>query len=812
MDLKEELTRQGLLLEFISECVSLQNVADLARLVFARLHWICDYDTCTVLLPGARGLTLWSQHRKAGAAAQIGDDVLLARHRTALEDAMTRGSPTAAHHEDSDIFLAALPLGSKAVVHGALCVGRTAKPFTHGDVRHLQHASSAVGGALTRIAALAAEREAAATLREEEARYRTLFETIDEGFCVIEFIDGPRGPLSDYVHLEANPAYMRHAGIPDIVGKTGRGELTESEADAWVAIFRKVLDTGEPVRFERQLEATDRHLEVSCSRIEPPARRQVAIVFQDVTSRKRAERKLYELNETLESQVVQRTAERDRMWDTSPDLMLVIDFNGYFRRVNPAWTTLLGYAPDELIGRHVNEFVMHADHATTVDAYETAAAGRLPTVENRYRHKDGSIHWISWVAAPAGDLTYATGRDITAEKAREAELEQAQQALRQAHKMEAVGQLTGGLAHDFNNLLASISSSLQVLKIKLHRGQYSGLERYIDIGESSVRRAASLTQRLLAFSRRQTLDPKPTDVNELIAGMEELIRHSIGPIVDLEVSNAPDLWLTRVDPSQLENALLNLCINARDAMMPTGGKLMLTTANKVIDEHTARQQELRPGQYISLSVSDTGAGMSPEVVARIFDPFYTTKPLGEGTGLGLSMVYGFVRQSDGQVRVHSGEGAGTTMCLYLPRHAGAVHAEQYVEAPSIPSGHGETVLLIEDEIALRDIVEEVLRDAGYRVLTAQDGPAGLRILSSETSVDLLVTDVGLPGGLNGRQVADAARVPRPGLKVLFITGYADTAAVGNGRLDHGMAVMTKPFEIGALVGKVRALIDAKLPH
>ncbi|GGX79710.1 PAS domain S-box protein [Massilia dura] len=934
MDLKEELTRQGLLLEFISECVSLQNVADLARLVFARLHWICDYDTCTVLLPCSQGLTLWSQDRKAGAAAHIGDDVLLAGHRTALEDAMTRGSPTAAHDGDSDIFLAALPLGSKTVVHGALCVGRTARRFTHGDVRHLQHASSAVGGVLTRIAALAAEHEAEATLREEEARYRTLFENIDEGFCVIQFIDGPRGPLSDYVHLEANPAYIRHAGIPDIVGKTARGELTESEADAWVAIFRNVLETGELVRFERELEATDRHLEVACSRIEPPARRQVAIVFQDVSSRKRAERKLSELNETLESQVVQRTAERDRMWDTSPDLMLIIDFKGYFRRVNPAWTALLGYAPDELIGRHVNEFVIQADHATTVDAYERAAAGRLPTVENRYRHKDGSIRWISWVAAPDGDLTYATGRDITAEKkreaelatrtaerdrlwslsqdmlalatydgrmsavspawtqvlgwtesellarpyssfmhpedvsatlgviaqmagthqparfenriasrdggwkhiewtvtpeldgehfvtvgrdlslnkAREAELEQAQQALRQAQKMEAVGQLTGGLAHDFNNLLAAISSSLQVLKLKLQRGQYSGLDRYIDIGESSVRRAASLTQRLLAFSRRQTLDPKPTDVNQLIAGMEELIRHSIGPVVDLEVSNAQDLWLTKVDPSQLENALLNLCINARDAMMPTGGKLMLATANKVIDERTARQQELRPGQYIALSVSDTGAGMPPEVIARIFDPFYTTKPLGEGTGLGLSMVYGFVRQSGGQVRVHSGEGAGTTMCLYLPRYAGAAHAEEYVEAPSIPSGHGETVLLIEDETALRDIVGEVLRDAGYRVLTAQDGPAGLRILNSDTCVDLLVTDVGLPGGLNGRQVADAARVSRGGLKVLFITGYADTAAVGNGRLDQGMAVMTKPFEIGALVGKVRALIDAKLPQ
>ncbi|RZA33881.1 MAG: PAS domain S-box protein, partial [Lysobacteraceae bacterium] len=684
-------------------------------------------------------------------------------------------------------------------------------------------------------------------------------------------------------------------------------------------------------RFERALEATDRHLEVACTRIEPASKQQLAIIFQDVSARKRAERGLRELNETLESQVVERTAERDRMWDTSPYLMLIVDFHGYFRRVNPAWTAILGYAPDELVGRHVNEFVVHADHATTIDAYETAAAGGLPTIENRYRHKDGSIRWIAWVAVPAGDMTYATGRDITADKereaelaartaerdqlwtlsqdmlaranygggmsavspawtqvlgwsesellarpyasfmhpddmpatlqaigrmaetgqparfenriatsqggwkyiewtvtperdgenfvaigrdlslnkAREAELEQAQQSLRQSQKMEAVGQLTGGLAHDFNNLLASISGALQVLKLKLQRGQYGGLERYIDVGESSLRRAASLTQRLLAFSRRQTLDPKPVDVNRLIAGMDELVRHSVGPTIELEVVEAHDLWLTQVDSSQLENALLNLCINARDAMLPDGGKLTLVTANDWIDEG-GEHQDMPPGQYISLCVNDTGTGMPPEVVARIFDPFYTTKPLGEGTGLGLSMVYGFVRQSGGHVRVRSEVGRGTSMCLYMPRYCGTLQAEAAVDAVPASAGQGETVVLIEDEHDLRDIVEEVLGNAGYRVLTARDGPTGLQLLNSDMRVDLLVTDVGLPGGLNGRQVADAARLQRPGLKVLFVTGYADTAAVGNGRLAPGMELITKPFEIAALTYKVRALIDAPL--
>ncbi len=810
MEIREQLTRQSLLLEFISECVSLQSVPEVIKLISARLHWICDFDTCSTLLPDTQGLALWSQDRKARTTARIDDEAFLARHETVLHDAMAKGSPRLTHDDATGMFLAALPLGARTVVHGALCVARK-EGFSQADMRHLQQAASAVGGALTRIAALAAEHKADAALRASEARYRTLFDSIDEGFCIIEFIDGPHGPLSDYVHLEANAAFMRHAGVADVVGKTGRGALTAHEANEWVAIFRNVLETGTPVRFERVLGATDRYLEVACSRVEPASSRQVAIVFQDVSARKRAEHKLQELNETLELQVAERTAERDRMWDTSPDLMLVIDFEGRFRQVNLAWTALLGYTRDELIGRHVNGFVLETDHAATVDAYESAAQGGRQTIENRYRHKDGSIRWISWVAAPAGDMTYATGRDITADKARETELEQAQQALRQSQKMEAVGQLTGGLAHDFNNLLAAISGGLQVLKLKLQRGQYSGLERYIDIGESSVRRAASLTQRLLAFSRRQTLDPKAIDVNQLIAGMGELVRRSIGPVIELEVIEAQDLWTTRVDPPQLENALLNLCINARDAMMPGGGRLTLVTANETIDERTATEREMQPGEYISLCVADTGAGMPDDVIARIFDPFYTTKPLGEGTGLGLSMVYGFVRQSGGQVRVCSEEGVGTTMCLYLPRVSGAAQVEENVEALAITSGQHGTVLLIEDERALRDIIEEVLRDAGYRVLTAPDGPTGLQILNSDASVDLLVTDVGLPGGLNGRQVADAARVARPGLRVLFITGYADTATVGNGRLDHGMEVMTKPFEISALTHKVRALIEVTSP-
>jgi signal transduction histidine kinase/PAS domain-containing protein len=392
-------------------------------------------------------------------------------------------------------------------------------------------------------------------------------------------------------------------------------------------------------------------------------------------------------------------------------------------------------------------------------------------------------------------------------EARTAELLKAQEELRQSQKMEAVGQLTGGIAHDFNNLLGSMSAALQVLQVRLNAGRVEGSGRYVGIAQESIKRAAALTQRLLAFARRQTLDPKPTDVNRLIGGLEDLISRTVGPHVKLEVVGSAGLWTAKLDPSQLENSVLNLCINARDAMMPSGGKLTIETANKWIDNKLAAERDLPPGQYISLCVTDTGCGMPPEVVARVFDPFFTTKPLGQGTGLGLSMVYGFARQSGGQVRVYSEVGQGTTMCLYFPRHHGQAAAEDpHPPTQLIGRGEGETILLVEDEENLRVIISELLAETGYRVATAADGPAGLRALGSLERVDLLITDVGLPGGLNGRQVADAARVQRPDLKVLFVTGYAENAAVGNGLLDPGMEVMSKPFDVAALTARVREMI------
>ncbi|MGX7704044.1 ATP-binding protein [Methylobacterium sp. Gmos1] len=391
--------------------------------------------------------------------------------------------------------------------------------------------------------------------------------------------------------------------------------------------------------------------------------------------------------------------------------------------------------------------------------------------------------------------------------ARTAELMRAEEALRQSQKMEAVGQLTGGIAHDFNNLLAGISGALELMQTRINQGRLADVERYMAAAQGATRRAAALTHRLLAFSRRQTLDPRPTDVGRLVAGMEELIRRTVGPAIEIAVSGAPGPWTVLVDPPQLENALLNLCLNARDAM-PDGGRIAIETANLHLDAAAAREHGIPPGDYLSLCVTDTGIGMAREVIARVFEPFFTTKPIGQGTGLGLSMIYGFTQQSGGQVRITSEVGCGTRVCLVLPRHHGASEAEvpQAARADAPRAERGETVLIVDDEPTVRMLVTEVLEDLGYTAVEAADGAAGLKVLQSDARIDLVVTDVGLPGGMNGRQMADAGRVRRPGLKVLFITGYAETAALGAGQLEPGMQVLTKPFAVEALALRIREML------
>jgi signal transduction histidine kinase/CheY-like chemotaxis protein len=534
-----------------------------------------------------------------------------------------------------------------------------------------------------------------AELEEQERRYRALFGSMDEGFCIIEFLDGPHGPLSDYVHIEANAAYTANAGIPDVVGKRVR-DMVGDEAEGWISLYREVLVTGTPIRFERELEATERYLSLYAFRLDPPEKRQVGVLFQDITARKKAETELIEFNRSLEQRV-----------------------------------------------------------------------------------EDERARFVA-----------------------------AEEALRQAQKMEAVGQLTGGLAHDFNNLLAGITGSLEMIGTRLAQGRSSDVEKYLSAAQGATRRAAALTHRLLAFARRQTLSPRPLVVNDLLADLVELVRRTVGPEIAVESVAAAGLWPTSVDANQLENALLNLCFNAREAM-PDGGRLTIETANKWLDSATARQHGLDEGQYVTVCVSDTGVGIDKDTLEKVFEPFFTTKPIGEGTGLGLSMVYGFARQSHGHVRIYSEVGQGTMVCLYLPRHFGEVEAAEArptADAPLLGSG-GRSVLIVDDEPVIRMLVVDALEEMGFECAEAGDGPEGLAILERAERLDLLITDVGLPGGLNGRQVADRARELRPDLKVLFITGYAENAALNHGHIGPGTRVLTKPFSVGELTSRIESLLE-----
>ena len=389
---------------------------------------------------------------------------------------------------------------------------------------------------------------------------------------------------------------------------------------------------------------------------------------------------------------------------------------------------------------------------------------------------------------------------------RTAQLRHNEEVLRQSQKMEAVGQLTGGIAHDFNNMLTGIIGSLELLRRRLARGRTEDLDSLIDLGVTSANRAAGLTHRLLAFSRRQSLDSKPVQMNTLVMSMGELLQRSINESIHLNMQLNEQLWVAEADPNQLESALLNLVINARDAM-PNGGKLVVNTRNQHLDaSSTEAYSNLEPGDYVVLSVTDTGCGMPQSTINRAFDPFFTTKPIGQGTGLGLSMIYGFSKQSRGHVAIDSEEGKGTTVSLFLPRFGGDLPDESPTDVPHpLFAQNGETVLIVEDDPAVRVLVSTVLSELGYAFVEAGDADGAVPILDSAQRIDLMISDVGLPG-MNGRQLAEIGRQYRPDLKVLFITGYAEHAAVRGGFLDPGMQMITKPFTFDLLTAKVREMI------
>jgi PAS domain S-box-containing protein len=515
----------------------------------------------------------------------------------------------------------------------------------------------------------------------------------------------------------------------------------------------------------------------------------------------------------LTHQVASHASDRDRLWRISPDVMAAASLaSGRFLTVNPAFTDCFGWTAEEATTRPFMEMVYPDDRADVMEKMRVLGAGTpLVGYEVRVLHKDGSYRWVSWTISPEGELLYGVARDITFDKHQADALRQAEEALRQSQKMEAVGQLTGGLAHDFNNMLAGVSGHLELMKLRLRMGQTADLQARIDAALGVTQRAAALTHRLLAFSRRQALDPKPTSVNALVMSMTDLVTRAAGPTISVRTHLEPRLWTTLSDPNQLESALLNLANNARDAM-PEGGTLVIETENATVCAGQAgRYGDLKPGDYVLVRVRDTGSGMPPDVLARAFDPFFTTKPMGQGTGLGLSMVYGFARQSGGSVRIESSPGAGSEVRLVLPRHVEAVPAPVQepgdAEAPLAAASRKGLVLVVDDEADIRAVMAEVLELQGYTVLQAADAPQALRLLH-DNRPDMLVTDIGLPNGMNGRQLADQVRVQWPQLPVLMVTGYAESTVMKNETLPAQMELLIKPFAMNALAGKVEAMLAA----
>ncbi|HEY7639810.1 MAG TPA: response regulator [Steroidobacteraceae bacterium] len=532
----------------------------------------------------------------------------------------------------------------------------------------------------------------------------------------------------------------------------------------------------------------------------------------------RAQEQLRQLNDDLEQRVAERTSElrrselqfRELVSGVVDYAIYMLDVEGYIVSWNPGAERIKGYSKGEAIGKHFSMFYTPEDRekGTPQRALTIAATLGKYEAEAWRMRKDGNRFWASVVInAIYNDSGTHVGfakvtRDLTERRTIE-------EQLRQSQKMEAIGQLTGGVAHDFNNLLTVIVGNLET--IWRHAPPDDGkLRRAIDQVTRGAQRAVTLTQQLLAFSRRQPLTPKPTDINRLVAGMSDLVRRTIGENIAVETVLAGGLWRVEIDAHQLENALLNLAVNARDAM-PQGGKLTIETANAHLDDGYAdKYPELTPGQYVVLCVTDTGNGMTPDVIARAFEPFYTTKPIGHGTGLGLSQVYGFVKQSGGHVKLYSEAGHGTTVKIYLPRMTSQYEEEQE-NTLTVPVGGGlhEVVLVVEDDNDVRLFTTESLRDLGFTVLEAHDGPSAMKQLEQHPQVQLLFTDVGLPG-INGAQLVAAAREVRPDIKVLFTTGYARNAIVHQGRLDPGVELITKPFTRAQLATRIRDVLDVPL--
>ena len=642
-------------------------------------------------------------------------------------------------------------------------------------------------------------------LQDSEAKFRSITDSVD----TMLWTSRPDGHTDFF-----NARWYDFAGMP-WGSSEGQGwsQLLhpDDEARTW-AVWRHSLTTGDAYRIEYRLRHRSGQYRWVLGRAQPQRDDQGRIVrwfgsCTDIHDLVEARELLTRSREQLEQDVRLRTQERDQIWQASGDLFGVADADGVWLAVNPAWQQVLGWPAEAIVGR-TTDWLTHAEDLarTKREVEEDLAGGRITTgFENRLRHQDGSYRTLSWTAVPRGGRLYCVARDVTAQLQQEQALLAAEAQLRQAQKMEAVGQLTGGIAHDFNNFLQGITGSLAVVRKRLQKGQLDDVERFIDSANRSARQAASLTHRLLAFSRRQPLAPTRVDINTLVQSMEGLMQRTLGEGISLHLQLGAGLPQVLCDANQLESALLNLTINARDAM-PQGGELAVTTSVTVSRDWPEASPADRT--LVAVAVRDSGTGMTADVAARAFDPFFTTKPLGQGTGLGLSMVYGFAHQSEGLCRIDSQPGRGTTVSVALPLAPG--EAEDALATESVPLPPSlracAKVLVVEDDAVVRQLVTDALRELGLLVLPAADGMAALGLLRRELPIDLLVSDVGLPG-LNGRQLAEAAQELQPGLRVLLMTGYIHEVAGAQGFLGPGMALLTKPFEMDALVRSVGELLD-----
>lgn len=585
-------------------------------------------------------------------------------------------------------------------------------------------------------------------------------------------------------------AQFRDLVHPDDLWLAADSLRTTEKPPLLVAEYRiRRADTGE----ERWIA---RRADFECGVDGRPVR--LVGTLHDITDLKRAEMALRRLNQDLEERVYQRTRERDRIWTVSQDLLCVADRSGVVLSINPAWTRTLGWSEEEIVGRRTR-WMEHPDDRERTDAELNLLAKAETTLrfENRFRCRDGGYRWLSWTAVPADEHLYCVGRDVTAERERDAELEHARDLLRQSQKMEAIGQLTGGIAHDFNNLLQAVSGCLQM--IGRRAGSQAGIPPLLDAGRQAVDRGARLVQQLMAFARKQSLRPEPFDLRNRLLGMNGLLERALRADIHISMELSPGLWGAEADPVQFELAVLNLAVNARDAM-PGGGRLFISASNVTLERRTP---DGLIGDFVRIRVSDTGIGMPPDVAARVFEPFFTTKEVGKGTGLGLSQVYGFARQSGGTASVESRPGEGTAVTLLLPRaRREAVEAVAEVERQAA-DGLGARVMLVEDDPVVAPVVTAALVDMGYAVTHAATGQEALDRLQRGEAADLLCTDVVMPGSVNGVDLARRAQQLRPTLPVVLTTGYTEDV----GGMD-GFHVLAKPYRIEDLADAIERKLAA----